>query len=264
MNERADPSKAADRWRLEGRVALVTGGASGIGLACVQALAEAGAIVALSDRDGAAAERAAASLAAAGKRVEAHAMDVADEAAVDAVVAEIGRRHGRLDVLVNNAGTGARQPTESMPLEAWNRVLAINLTGSFLCSRAAGRLMLAAGRGSIVTVASIMGLVGGGLYPNIAYHATKGALVNFTRALAVEWAGRGVRVNAVAPTFAMTPLTRNLLAEPGMRAAIEGLTPLGRLAEAEEVADAVRYLASDAAAMVTGHTLPVDGGWVAR
>ncbi len=264
MTEETKATSHADRWRLDGRVALVTGGASGIGLACVDALARAGAVVALSDRDGEAAARAVETLAAAGLAAEAHRMDVASEGEVDAVVAAIVRRHGRLDVLVNNAGTGARMPTESMPLDAWSRVVAINLTGTFLCSRAAGRAMLAAGRGSIVTVASIMGLVGGGLYPNIAYHATKGALVNFTRALAVEWADRGVRVNAVAPTFALTPLTHNLLAEPGMRAAIEALTPLGRLAQPEEVADAVRYLASDAAAMVTGHTLPVDGGWVAR
>ena len=102
------------------------------------------------------------------------------------------------------------------------------------------------------------------LYPNLAYHSTKGALVNFTRALAVEWAGRGVRVNAVAPTFVRTPLTARLLSDAAMKSAIEAMTPLGRLAEADEIADAVLYLASDAAAMVTGHTLPVDGGWVAR
>jgi NAD(P)-dependent dehydrogenase (short-subunit alcohol dehydrogenase family) len=109
-----------------------------------------------------------------------------------------------------------------------------------------------------------MGLCGGGLYPNLAYHTAKGGLVNFTRALALEWAEHGVRVNAVAPAFARTKLTENLLAEPGMEAAILAATPLGRLVEPDEVAYAVHFLASDAAAMITGHTLPIDGGWLAR
>ena len=181
-----------------------------------------------------------------------------------AAIAEVASTWGRIDILVNNAGLAARQPSEALDLATWEKVLRINLNGSFLCAREAGKVMLAQGRGSVVNVASIMGLVGGGLYPNLAYHSTKGALVNFTRALAVEWAGRGVRVNAVAPTFVRTPLTARLLSDPEMKSAIEGMTPLGRLAEADEIADAILYLASDAAAMVTGHTLPIDGGWVAR
>ena len=252
------------RFRLDGRVAVITGAASGIGFASARALGLAGARIGVADIDAGGAERAVAALAKDGIAADALVFDVADEAKVVAALADLGRRHGRLDILVNNAGLAARQPSEALDLAAWERVLRINLNGSFLCAREAGKLMLAQKRGSIVNIASIMGLVGGGHYPNLAYHTTKGALVNFTRALAVEWAGRGVRVNAVAPTFVRTPLTARLLSDPQMQAAIEAMTPLGRLAEADEIADAVLYLASDAAAMVTGHTLPVDGGWVAR
>ncbi|MBM3531558.1 MAG: glucose 1-dehydrogenase [Alphaproteobacteria bacterium] len=252
------------RFRLDGRVAVVTGAASGIGFASARALGLAGARIAVADINAEGAAKAAASLKGEKIDVATHVFDVADEAGVIATMAEIAQSWGRIDILVNNAGLAARQPSEALDLGAWERVIRINLNGSFLCAREAGKTMLAQGRGSIVNIASIMGLVGGGLYPNLAYHSTKGALVNFTRALAVEWAGRGVRVNAVAPTFVRTPLTAKLLSDAEMKSAIEAMTPLGRLAEADEIADAVLYLASDAAAMVTGHTLPVDGGWVAR
>ena len=252
------------RFRLDGRVAVVTGAASGIGFASARSLGLAGARVAVCDINAEGAEKAVAALKADGIEAVAQVFDVADEALVVAAIADVAKVWGRIDVLINNAGLAARQPSEALDLATWEKVLRINLNGSFLCAREAGKAMLERKSGSIVNIASIMGLVGGGLYPNLAYHSTKGALVNFTRALAVEWAGRGVRVNAVAPTFVKTPLTARLLSDAQMKAAIEGMTPLGRLAEAEEIADAVLYLASDAAAMVTGHTLPVDGGWVAR
>ncbi len=252
------------RFRMEGRVAVVTGAASGIGFASARSLGLAGARIVVADINAEGADKAVAALKGEGIDARPQVFDVADEAGVVAAMGAVARDLGRIDVLVNNAGLAARQPSEALELAAWEKVIRINLNGSFLCAREAGKVMLAQGRGSVVNIASIMGLVGGGLYPNLAYHSTKGALVNFTRALAVEWAGRGVRVNAVAPTFVRTPLTARLLSDPEMKAAIEGMTPLGRLAEADEVADAVLYLASDAAAMVTGHTLPVDGGWVAR
>jgi NAD(P)-dependent dehydrogenase (short-subunit alcohol dehydrogenase family) len=151
-----------------------------------------------------------------------------------------------------------------MPTERWRHVLAVNLDGSFFCARAAGRHMVAAGQGAVVNLASIMGLVGGAHYPNLAYHSAKGAIVNFTRALACEWAPRGVRVNAVAPTFARTRLTEPLLADQAMAERLLTDTPMGRFAEAEEVAAAILFLASDAASMITGAILPVDGGWTAR
>ena len=140
----------------------------------------------------------------------------------------------------------------------------VNLTAVFLCSRAAARVMIPAGRGAIVNVSSIMGLSGGGLYPNVSYQSSKGAIVNMTRALAVEWAAQGIRVNAVAPTWARTELTRGLFGDAGLMARVLDMTPMRRLAEPEDVADAIIFLASDRARMITGHTLPVDGGFLAQ
>jgi NAD(P)-dependent dehydrogenase (short-subunit alcohol dehydrogenase family) len=246
--------------RLDGRIALITGGGGGIGRAAAHALAQAGAHVAVSDID----EDAARTVAEEIGRGEAHRLDVADEAEVETVVGRVMDRHGRIDILINNAGLGARVPTVDLPTERWRHVLAVNLDGSFFCARAAGRHMLAARRGTVVNLASIMGLVGGGHYPNLAYHSAKGALVNFTRALACEWTPFGVRVNAVAPTFARTRLTEPLLADQAMAERLLADTPMGRFAEAEEVAAAILFLASDAASMITGAILPVDGGWTAR
>lgn len=255
---------AADRFRLDGRVAIITGAGSGLGRATALRLAEAGAWVEITDLDAQAAARVAQEVKAAGGRAEAHALDVTDEPGVARVITAIADLRGHVDILVNNAGMAMRQASEEIPTAAWEKVIAVNMTGAFRCAREAGRHMLAAGKGSIVNIASIMGLVGGGLYPNPAYTATKGAIVNWTRALALEWATRGVRVNAVAPSFARTPLTQKLLSDPKIEQAILANTPLGRLIEPAEVADAILFLASDAASAITGVTLPVDGGWTAR
>ncbi len=249
---------------LAGRVAVVTGAARGIGQATVNALADAGALPVLVDVNAATLAEASAALAARGVEHQVHTLDVTDGTAVDAAFAEIAMWRGRIDILVNNAGIALRKPSVELTQGEWQAVVDVNLTGVFLCARSAARHMLAAGRGVIVNLGSIMSLSGGGLYPNISYQSSKGALVNLTRALAVEWAAGGIRVNMVAPTWVRTELTRGLMESPELLARMLAMTPLRRLAEPEDVAAAIVFLASDRAAMITGHTLPVDGGFLAQ
>ena len=203
-------------------------------------------------------------IAGEGLQAVAHGVDVTDEASVDAAMATIVAREGRIDSLINNAGLAIRRPTIELSVADWEAVLKVNLTGVFLCARAAARHMIPKNRGAIVNTASIMGLSGGGLYPNISYQSTKGAVVNMTRALAVEWAPHTIRVNAIAPTWVRTDFIKPLTDNPELLARMEAMTPLGRIAEIEDVVGAVIYLVSPAAAMVTGHTLAVDGGFLAQ
>ena len=251
------------KFRLDGEVALVTGAGNGIGRVAALTLAEAGARVAVTDVDLAAAGSVAAEIAADGGAAQAYPLDVADEAAIVATVREVAGNFGRIDILVSNAGATKRHPTEDFATEDWERVVAMNATSTFLVCREAGRHMLAARRGRIVIVSSIMGLIGGGMFPSIAYHASKGALVNMTRALAAEWASRGIRVNAIAPTFVTTRFTEVLRKDEAMVEQIVRRTPMGRFAEPEEMAGAILYLASGASSMVTGQILAIDGGWTA-
>jgi NAD(P)-dependent dehydrogenase (short-subunit alcohol dehydrogenase family) len=227
-------------------------------------MARSGARVHLLDRDLTAATEAAAMIAGEGLHAVAHGVDVTDEASVDAAMAAIVAREGRIDSLINNAGLAIRRPTIELSVADWEAVLKVNLTGVFLCARAAARHMIPKNRGAIVNTASIMGLSGGGLYPNISYQSTKGAVVNMTRALAVEWAPHKIRVNAIAPTWVRTDFIKPLTDNPELLARMEAMTPLGRIAEIEDVVGAVIYLVSPAAAMVTGHTLAVDGGFLAQ
>jgi len=239
------------QFRLNGEVAVVTGGAAGLGKVVAEAFANVGARVAIFDP------------AATGN--DGYKVDVSDEAQVKAAFAEVVARYGRIDVLFNNAGIAIRRPTAELTVDEWNKVVAVNMTGVFLCAREAARHMLAGGRGGrIVNTASIMGFSGGGLYPNISYQSTKGAVVNMTRALAVEWAKQGIRVNAIAPTWIRTALTRGITESPELVRRIEAMTPMGRLGEPEDIVGAVLFLSTAASALVTGHVLAVDGGFLAQ
>lgn len=249
-------------FSLRGLTGVVTGAGRGIGRALACALAEAGANVVACDLCQADVEETAERIASRGVEALAVVADVTSEADVDRMVQCASDRFGRLDVLVNNAGTTAQKPATEITLEEWNRVLAVNLTGTFLCSRKAAPLLARGGNGAIVNIASINGQVAPALHPSSAYSAAKAGVLGLTRALAVEWATLGVRVNAVCPTYVRTEMTAARLSDPEYAARIENRTPLGRIAEPDDLAGAVVFLASPASRMVTGHALNVDGGWV--
>ncbi len=258
-------SKLSPLFSLHDQVAIVTGGGSGIGRATATLFAAVGARVMVVDIDPAAAAGTAEEIRVAGGQASAFTLDIADETAIDRVLGEIVAKEGRIDIIVCNAGCGQNGSATEMPLESWKRVIDINLTGSFLCARTAARdMILRKNGGAIVFTASIMGLSGGGFGNNVNYQASKGAIVNLVRGLAVEWAPHGIRVNAVAPGWVKTQMTSRWSSDPERLAKIAEWVPLNRLADPEEIASAILFLASPAASMITGHTLPVDGGFMAK
>jgi NAD(P)-dependent dehydrogenase (short-subunit alcohol dehydrogenase family) len=235
-----------------GRVAVVTGGGSGIGLATCKRLAKDGFTVAVLDVQPAGADGAAALTLR---------CDVTDESAVAAAVTAVLGQLGGIDVLVNNAGiTGSRLATRchETPVDEWDKVQAVNVRGPFLCSRAVLPSMIARGSGHIITIASVAGLIA---FPGrCAYTASKGAALMLTRSIAVDYAAAGIRANAVCPGMVYTPMTSWRLDQPDLRAEVEGRIPVGRVAAPEEIADAVALLASGQLGYMTGHPLVVDGG----
>jgi 2-deoxy-D-gluconate 3-dehydrogenase len=244
---------------LTGRVAVVTGGNSGIGLGMARGLATAGARVVVAARN---AEKAEAALAELGNQSAFIALDVADETSCRAVIDQTEKRFGRLDILVNNAGTSIRKPPEAYTAAEWHAVLDTNLTGAFLCSQAAHPVMKRRGGGKIINIGSMFALFGSAYAA--PYAASKGALVQLTKSLAAAWAGDNIQVNAVLPGWIDTELTRDARRQvAGLHERVLARTPAGRWGVPEDLAGIAVFLASPAADFITGAAIPVDGGFSA-
>jgi NAD(P)-dependent dehydrogenase (short-subunit alcohol dehydrogenase family) len=251
-----------ERFNLKGRVAVVTGGAQGIGLACVEALAEAGAHVYIADMDMKAAAGAREGMKAKGFATDIIEMDVTKPAQVDACAEAIVAEGGRVDILVCNAGIARSEvPAEDVADERWLNVLDVNLNGVFWCCRAFGKPMLAAGRGSIVTIGSMSGFIVNKPQAQCYYNASKAGVHHLTKSLAAEWGARGVRVNSVAPTYINTPLTAFARTNKAMYDTWMDMTPMGRMGEPDEIASVVLFLASDASSVMTGSIVLADAGY---
>jgi len=248
---------------LNGQVALVTGAARGIGHAISRALAAAGAHVALGLRDVKTGGELAGAIESMGRRCLALQMDVTRVEEIFRAVEETVARFGRIDILVNNAGLGPENPAEVVQESDFDLTVAVNLKGTFFASQAAGRAMIRQGRGRIINLSSQAGFVA--LPGESIYCMTKAAIAHLTKCLAVEWGKHDITVNAVAPTFIVTPGTEPALADPQFRAdVLERIAGLHRVGEPMDVAGAVVFLASPAASLITGHTILIDGGWTAR
>ncbi len=252
-----------DSFRIDGKVALITGGARGLGKTMATALAQAGAAVALAGRTLASCEETASAIAKeTGRDAKAFAADVTMAGDVDRLVAAVEAELGPIDILVNNAGTNIRGPVEQFSEADWDTVVDTNLKGPFLCARAIGPRMVRRGWGRVINMASVLGVIA--LPGRAPYCSSKGGIISLTRVLALEWAGTGVTANAICPGAFGTELNRPLLDDPVKYKEFVSRIPMGRWGEVEEVAGAIVYLASNASSYVTGSALFVDGGWTAR
>jgi NAD(P)-dependent dehydrogenase (short-subunit alcohol dehydrogenase family) len=260
--------KNTDVFDLSGRLAIVVGSGSGLGQAIALGFARFGARIVSADLDLSCAKETARQVEHQGGEALAYQVDVSDQAAVQRFVSYVVEKFKRIDILVNSAGVASHSPAEAMDLDEWNRVMDANLKGTFLCCRAVGVVMLGQKKGNIINIVSVGGMVAVGR-GTAAYGASKGGVVMLIRELAVEWASRGVRVNGIAPCQFRTPMLEAVLSDPQynrnqlMQTWLTNI-PLGRIGEAEEIVGPAVFLASDAASMVTGHILAVDGGYLAR
>jgi gluconate 5-dehydrogenase len=253
-----------DKFRLDGRRACITGGSRGLGLAMAKGLAEAGASLVLVGRDPETLKTAQAELAKLGRPVETLAADVGEPAASEAAAHQVVERWGPIDILINNVG-GRRidVPTESFPTADWQRIIDLNLTSAFIWSKVVGGSMLSRGWGRVINVASISGMIANKGITGRSYETAKAAMISFTRALAVDWATRGVTVNAIAPGGFLTDPNRRWFREkPELRQTFESQVPMGRLGEPDELAPLAVYLASEASSYMTGSTVVIDGGYI--
>ena len=251
-----------ERFRIPDRVAVVTGGARGIGLSCVEALAEAGARVVIADIDADLIAKAQAELQAKGYKVDAVQMDVTDSKSVKDAAAKIVGEKGAIDILVCNAGIAISGPlAEDVTDEQWLKVIDVNLNGVYWSCREFGRYMLAAGRGVIVNIGSMSGVIVNKPQAQASYNASKAGVHHLTKSLAAEWASRGIRVNSVAPTYINTPMTAYAASDKAMFATWMDFTPMARMGETSEIASVVLFLASDASSLLTGSIVMADGGY---
>ena len=256
-------SGVLDKFRLDGRVALVTGGVRGLGKTMATALAQAGADVAVTARSIGSAEAAASELGSAtGRRCRGYAADVTQASDVERLARAVEADFGRVDILINNAGTNIRGSIEQLTEADWDAVMDTNLKGPFLCARAIGPGMVKRGWGRVINLGSVLGVIA--LAGRAPYASSKAGIINLTRVLALEWAGTGVTANAICPGAFGTEMNRQLLDDPVKYQEFVKRIPMGRWGEPEELGGAAVFLASDAASYVTGSALFVDGGWTAR